>query len=143
MRVLSAVLLTLCMAMLLGIFAPNAKADLWDHKTIVTFDQPVEIPGQVLLPGTYVFSLENLVSDRDFVQIWSGDNMHLLATVLAVPASQNEPAEKSVFKLEERAPNSPKAIKDWFYPGDTLGLEFVYPPVLSNEPPHHSQPLGK
>lgn len=143
MRIVSAALLTLCLAMLLAIAAPNAKADLWDHKTTVTFKEPVEIPGRVLLPGTYVFSLENSLSDRDFVQIWSGDDMHLLATLLAVPATQDEPAMKSVFKLEERAPNSPKAIKDWFFPGETVGLEFVYPAVPSSEPLNYSQPLGK
>ena len=29
--------------------------------------------------------------------------------------------------FEERAANSPEAIKAWFYPGDNYGQEFVYP----------------
>jgi hypothetical protein len=42
----------------LGVLAtalPQAKADDWDQKTIFTFSGPVEIPGQVLSAGTYVF----------------------------------------------------------------------------------------
>jgi hypothetical protein len=34
--------------------APKAAADAWDKKTIVTFSAPVEVPGKVLTPGTYV-----------------------------------------------------------------------------------------
>jgi len=34
---------------------PGARADQWDKKkTIVTFNDAVEIPGQVLPAGTYV-----------------------------------------------------------------------------------------
>src|SRR5262249_49901564 len=28
---------------------------------------------------------------------------------------------------EERPANQPEAIKKWFYPGDTVGAEFIYP----------------
>jgi len=35
--------------------APSARADEWDKQTIMTFNKPVEILGQVLPPGTYVF----------------------------------------------------------------------------------------
>ena len=35
------------------------KADEWDKKTIFTFNAPVEVPGKVLTPGTYVFKLLN------------------------------------------------------------------------------------
>ena len=35
------------------------KAGEWDKKTIFTFSGPVEVPGAVLTPGTYVFKLLN------------------------------------------------------------------------------------
>jgi hypothetical protein len=38
-------------------FVQRALADEWNQKTIVTFSGPVEIPGQVLDAGTYVFKL--------------------------------------------------------------------------------------
>ena len=48
-----------------------AKADEWNKKTTITFNQPVEIPGMVLAPGTYVFELMDSPSDRDVVQIFN------------------------------------------------------------------------
>ena len=44
-----------------------AVADDWNKKTIFTFSGPVEIPGQVLTPGSYVFKLLNSDSDRHIV----------------------------------------------------------------------------
>lgn len=55
-------------------FATKAAAQTWDRKTYVTFNQPVEVPGKVLPPGTYVFKLLNSASDRDIVTIWMKTN---------------------------------------------------------------------
>jgi hypothetical protein len=49
--------LLLATAGLIGGIIQSAKADDWDQKTIFTFSGPVEIPGQVLQAGTYVFKL--------------------------------------------------------------------------------------
>jgi len=35
---------------------PTTNADPWTKKTFVTFSDSVEIPGQILPPGTYVFN---------------------------------------------------------------------------------------
>jgi hypothetical protein len=51
MRTLTIVVLTLCTAMLFGFLSPSAVAGEWNNKTVVTFDNPVEIPGVVLVPG--------------------------------------------------------------------------------------------
>jgi hypothetical protein len=51
--------------MLFAVFpTAHVKADEWNKKTIVTFDQDVEIPGWVLPAGTYVFKLLNSGSSR-------------------------------------------------------------------------------
>ena len=39
-------------------FVGQVRASESDQKTIVTFNQPVEIPGKVLTPGTYVFKVD-------------------------------------------------------------------------------------
>ena len=49
----------------------RANADLWDQRTIFTFSGPVEIPGQVLDAGTYVFKLADSSSDRNIVQVFN------------------------------------------------------------------------
>jgi len=48
--------------------ASSARADDLDKKTVLTFSQPVEIPGVVLPAGTYTFKLANAF-DRHIVQI--------------------------------------------------------------------------
>lgn len=106
---------------------PALKADEWNKKTIVTFNEPVEIPGQVLPAGTYVFEVADMIADRDVVQIFNKDENHLYATLLAVPDYRLEPTGKTVINFEERASNAPEAVKAWFYPGDNYGYQFVYP----------------
>ena len=51
------IITSVCLGVL-GAMLPQAKADVWNQKTIFTFNAPVEIPGGIVLsPGTYVFKL--------------------------------------------------------------------------------------
>jgi hypothetical protein len=84
-RILAPVLgaATLCLTV-----SPTARADAWDRKTVVTFDQDTQIPGSVLPAGTYVFKLlRGGVSDRFTVQIWDGTESHLLPCCAPFPRS--------------------------------------------------------
>src|ERR1700733_5110536 len=105
----------------------RANADLWDHRTIFTFSGPVEIPGQVLDAGTYVFKVVDSASDRNVVQVFSEDDNHLYGTFLTVPDYHQRPSGKTIINFEERAAGDPEAVKAWFYPGDNYGHDFVYP----------------
>jgi hypothetical protein len=106
---------------------PHAMADEWDQKTTFTFSGPVEIPGQVLPAGTYVFKLADSSSDRNVVQVYNKDETHLYGTFLAIPDQRLRPADKPIITFDERPAGSPEAVKAWFYPGDDYGHEFVYP----------------
>jgi hypothetical protein len=106
---------------------PGARADEWNQRTVVTFGDAVEIPGQVLPAGTYVFKLANSNSNRHIVQVFNKDENHLFGTFLAIPNYRHRPSEKTIVKFEERAAGSPQAIKAWFYPHTNYGHEFVYP----------------
>jgi hypothetical protein len=55
-----AILMLLAGLGVLGGVVPRAAADEWDEKTIFTFNGAVEIPGQVLSAGTYVFKVAAL-----------------------------------------------------------------------------------
>lgn len=112
--------------LLLAALAPRTKADPWNRKTVVTFSEPVEIPGQVLPAGTYVFKLADSQANRHTVQIWTEDEQELITTVITIPSQRPEPASRSIFRFEERPADSPQAISAWFYPGETTGEEFVY-----------------
>jgi LPXTG-motif cell wall-anchored protein len=107
----------------------SARADTWDKKTVVTFNQAVEVPGKVLPAGTYTFQLLDSPSDRHIVQIFNADGTHIITTILAINNYRLEPTGDTVMKFSERAGDSPDALRAWFYPGDNFGQEFVYPKV--------------
>src|SRR5260370_20236810 len=113
--------------------APTAIADEQDKKTIVTTNAAIEVPGKVLPPGTYVFKLLDSSSNRNIVQIFDKDEKRLYTTILAVPDYRLQPPDKPLIQFEERAANSPEAIKAWFYPGDQYGQQFVYPHKRATE----------
>ena len=112
---------------LLGGMVQRAAADDFDQKTVFTFSGPVEIPGQVLSAGTYVFKLADSSSDRKIVQVFNKDETHLYGTFLAIPDYRIKPAGKTIITFEERPAGSPEAVKAWFYPGENYGRDFVYP----------------
>lgn len=114
--------------MLLGgsFFVPKGRADESDKKTIVTVNQPVQVPGKVLPVGTYVFKLLDS-NDPTLVGIFNEDGSHLITRVQGIPNVRTETPDKAILQLEERPSGQPEALKAWFYPGDNFGVEFVYP----------------
>jgi hypothetical protein len=125
---------TVCfLAAVAAVLAPVAKADDWNRKTVITFGNPVEIPGVhltgwgVLPAGTYVFKILDSQSDRHIVQIFNKDESTIYATILAIPNYRLKATDKTVMTFRERAAGEPEALRAWFYPGRNWGEEFVYP----------------
>jgi hypothetical protein len=112
---------------LLGAMAPRALADEWNQRTIFTFSGPVEIPGQVLGAGTYVFKLADSSSERNVVQVFNKNEKHLYGTFLAIPDYRLAPSGKPIITFDETPAGSPEAVRAWFYPGENYGHQFVYP----------------
>jgi len=106
---------------------PSVKAGEWNKETKVTFSAPVQIPGQVLQAGSYVFKLADNQADRHIVQIFNEDQNQLIATILAIPAYRLKPTDDTLITFEERPTGTPEAVSRWFYPGDQDGVGFVYP----------------
>jgi len=115
------------LAVLLAAYFPLAHADEWDKTTKITFSEPVQVPGRVLAPGTYIFRLLDSQSNRHIVQIFNEDHTQLITTVMAIPNQRLEPAGKTILRYDERPADQPVALAAWFYPGDNFGQEFVYP----------------
>jgi len=127
MKIVKTLLVVLALAVLGVLFAPRAGADEWNKTTVMTFSQPVEIPGQILPAGTYTIKLVDLASERHIVQFLDANGTKVIATVLAINNWKLRPTGKSVVTFAERVGDSPEAVKAWFYPGDNFGQEFVYP----------------
>jgi hypothetical protein len=132
-----------------SILVPVARADQWNKATVVTFSNPVEVPGKVLPAGTYVWKIANS-QDRQVVQIFTQDQRNILATIEAVPDYRAQTTDKTVMSFEERPSGEPEAVRSWFYPGENYGVHFVYPKssreretdlAASQQPPAMVAPL--
>jgi hypothetical protein len=130
-------LMALCFSFVLCTLSVATKADNWDKKTTLTFDNSFEVPGSggpIVLPaGTYVFKLLDSRSDRAIVQIFDQNESHLYATVLAISDYRRNATGKTVITFAEGPEGAPVAIKTWFYPGENYGREFVYPKLRAVE----------
>jgi LPXTG-motif cell wall-anchored protein len=122
MKFMKTIFTVLALTLLAATLSPGARADEWNKKTVMTFSQPVEIPGQILPAGTY-----------NIVQIFDADGSHIIATVLAINNYRLKPSGDTVVKFAERSGDNPEALKAWFYPGDNFGQEFVYPKQRATE----------
>ena len=120
-------LVTAALALSIFCLGPNVRADEWNQQTQITFNQPVEIPGRVLLPGTYIFKLASSNSDRNIVEVYNDRQNHLYGIFLTIPDYRATPAGHVIVKFAETTSGSPDALSTWFYPGDNYGHEFVYP----------------
>ena len=120
-----------CLCLIGGVLltgaATRADADQWNKKTYVTISQSFEVPGAVLPPGKYVFKLLDSQSNRHIVQILNDRENHVYTTNLAIPKERPEPAGKTIITFYEVPGGGPEPVRAWFYPGDQIGQEFVYP----------------
>ena len=128
MKITKMLVAMLAVPFLVATFATGARADnLLHRRTVVSFSQPVEIPGQVLPAGKYTIELYESFSYRHIVRIFNADRSKIFATVLAIPNYRLTPTNETVMTFGERPANKPQTLKAWFYPGDNFGQEFVYP----------------
>jgi hypothetical protein len=93
--------------------------------TEITFSAPIQVPGVTLPAGTYTF--QTAEAGDHIVQIFDKDRKHIFATVLTLPNDRLEPTDKTVVMFSERPADVPQAVRMWYYPGNSVGEEFIYP----------------
>ena len=112
---------------LVAVFAgtTTAQTDTRD-RTFLTFSGAVEMPGVTLPAGTYVFKLADTPS-RNVVEVWDRDEKHMVGHWLFVQATRPEVSQDTVVMFKETAAGTTPAVHFWYYPGEKIGKEFVYP----------------
>jgi len=105
----------------------------WNKKSTLSIDKQVEFPGIVLEPGTYVIRLKEGDEKRSVVEIRNQDEMQILATLLAIPDHRQRPDDNSEFVYFNAPSGEPQPVRTWFFSGDLIGLEFVYPKARAKE----------
>jgi hypothetical protein len=122
-----------CMTAAMVTMSVNAGAQgPRNQDTFFTFSQAVELPKTTLPAGTYFFQLMDSDSNRHIVKVMSQDRKQLHATLLAIPFYSNDrPSDDPQVRFMETPAQAgaatSNAIKIWFYPGTSVGHEFIYP----------------
>ncbi|HVZ23199.1 MAG TPA: hypothetical protein VG871_19130 [Vicinamibacterales bacterium] len=117
-------------ALVVAVFVLAAQA--WAQETntrersFITFSNTVEMPGVTLPAGTYVFRLAD-TPQRNVVQVLNRDESKVLGQWLFVQATRPKVTEDTVVMFKENAENTKPAIQYWYFPGEKIGKEFVYP----------------
>jgi len=108
-------------------FPAASLADDYDKKTIITITEPLEVPGIVLQPGKYVFKLLNSSSNRHIVEVMNERMDHLYALTFTAAARKIQQKGRTVLTFYEGKGDQPHAIRQWYWPGELDGQEFLYP----------------
>jgi LPXTG-motif cell wall-anchored protein len=123
-------LTVLGLTLAMGAVTNPARADQWDKKTILTVNDTVQVTDTVLEPGQYVLKLLDSQSERHVVQIFNSDQSHIIDTIIAIPTERLQPTGHTAFSFWETPPGNVRALRTWYYPGDSFGQEFPYPKHL-------------
>lgn len=110
------------------------QASPWNQLTRLNVQETIQVPGATLPPGKYVMKLADSPSNRRIVQFFNEDQSKIYSTVLAISDQRmsNEVTGDTKLMFYETRGNEPPALRTWFYPGDMIGVEFVYPKSEAN-----------
>lgn len=128
----------LLLAVAFVLSAAHAQVD--NQATEITFQQPVRVPGQVLSPGTYWFTVLDSGSSPSLnrVQIKNADGTKVIAQIHTATADHAQegqvvkehgvtwPSGKVILTFADGAKGEPISLLSWYYPGRTDGHRFVY-----------------
>ncbi len=115
-------------AMMLTISATPTLAQPLDSRTEFTFNQPVELPGVTLPPGTYMFRFVDATTGRKVMQVQAKDaSSKTYGMFMTISAQRPRPSDDAELRFLETPAGQPAAVKTWWYPGNTIGREFIYP----------------
>jgi hypothetical protein len=134
-----------------ALMVPAAKAGPADQLTKFTFDQPVEVSGMVLAPGTYWFKVWDDVNNetQNMIEIYDV-NFDRVGVAPALPivrrsegygtAIPDHAMDRVELRITDGSAQHPATLLSWFYPYGFSGHHFVYSgreeKLLSEESSH-------
>ena len=107
--------------------AGAAMAQTHDKRTVFTFNRPISLPGVTLPAGKYLFRIVDTETSRKVIQVLSEDGKKPYAMLHSIPDVRLEASSSPEVRFLETAKGTPSAVKTWWYPGERIGYEFIYP----------------
>src|SRR3954470_5441939 len=127
MKRVTVIATAMVLAVLVGTSARLAAQNtVPSERTFMTFSNTVEMPGVTLPAGTYVFRLADIPT-RNVVQVLSKDEKDILGQWTFVQSQRPKATEDTVVMFKEAPEGQTAAVQYWYYPGETIGKEFIYP----------------
>lgn len=111
----------------------SAHADEENEATRITFSAPVEIPGQVLPAGTYLFEDVDGVNLPNMVRVFNADHSKLYVTLQTIPVDRMQTTGNPAITVAEPGNGTPSVLVKWFYGDRLTGHELVYPKQQERE----------
>jgi hypothetical protein len=115
------------LAMVVLSMGGTTRAQPSDYRTYFTFSTPVTLPGVTLPAGRYLFRLADPDSSRKVISVLSEDGKTPLAMLHTIPNQLTKAPNDPEVRFLETSGNMPPPIKGWWYPGKSIGYEFIYP----------------
>jgi hypothetical protein len=107
--------------------ASGANATTSDKRTLFTFNTPVALPGVTLPAGTYMFRLADPDSTRRVIQVANEKGNESYALLLTTPSEPRDASGEPAIQFMETVSGAPVAVQAWWYQGESIGYEFMYP----------------
>ena len=130
----------MCAAAVFASLIPTpVVAEPADKRTLFTFNQPVALPGVTLPAGQYLF---RFVDDgHKVLQVLSADGKQVYGMFRTLSTERFEPASKPEVRFMETAHGMPAALNAWWYPGERIGPEFMFPAEQAYRLTHGVSPV--
>ena len=120
------------------LYATTALAQPEDKRTFFTFSAPIALPGVTLPAGRYIFHIVDTTSTRKVIQVMSDDGKKPLAMANTIPDQRRDAPKDATVAFYETPAGAPAAVKTWWYPGETIGYQFIYPRAQARQIAHNT-----
>jgi hypothetical protein len=107
--------------------AAVAQAQPEDKRTYFTFNRPIALPGATLPAARYLFRIVDSQTSRKVVQVLKDDGKTPVAMMNTITDERSEASKDPEVSFIETPRDAPSAVKTWWYPGERIGYEFIYP----------------
>lgn len=104
-----------------------AQAQPEDKRTYFTFSGPIALPGVTLPAGRYIFRIVDTTTSRKVIQVMSDDGKKPFAMANTIPDQRRDAPKDATVAFYETPRGTPSAVKTWWYPGESIGYQFIYP----------------
>ena len=120
------------------LWASTAQAQPADKRTFFTFSGPIALPGMTLPAGRYIFHIVDTETSRKVIQVMSDDGKKPFVMANTIPDQRRDAPKDATVAFYETSRGTPAAVKTWWYPGETIGYQFIYPRAQAKEIAHNT-----